>query len=1015
MKSIYLIAFLTFVNFLNAQKTWQDFDRLSQYHLEKGHLDSAKIFGLKQIEILESKGKIKDTIYANACQRLVPSFENEGNFKECYNYLNKARTAIAESIGKKNDKYRRISLEMGHYLSKLGEFDAALKLYLELKEYDEQIFESKDPRRAQTLKSLGIVYLDMNQFDKAYENLLAAKNIEANSTGKETADYAHSCFNLGMYFTVVGDYDKALENYKETKAIRAKVLGKTHPDYAAVCSNIGGIYRLVGDYQNALKYGRENLEILENTGRKNHFDYAIGMANLGQLYVKINNYEKALEAYREEKEILKNVLGEEHLDYAYACGDVGLAQMKLKNYDEAQKAYELQREIMEKVVGTENTNYAYACVSLGVLNFYLENNEEALDYYEKAQEIYKNKFGVESRLYSRNFLNLAMLYDQMKNNEKAIVYFDKAISSRKKKYSWNHPKLAYSFLRAHQFYTRKGDLDLSENYLKENLKINKARIKKSFSFTTEQEQVNYIKNVDQSFRSLYAFSNIRKEKNPEITAVTYDNLLMHKGLLLKSSTRMRFAILSSGDPNLIQKYQDWMKFRKKITKEQSKLLSKQNKDLKSWKEKADQLERELAQASSVFADENSDQSYSWKKVQKHLKKNELAIEFVRFNAGMFEKKDSVLYAALIVNQSCEYPIMVNLFKEKDLVNIYQDVTGSDFVKSNSIYGSKKKKNSALYKLIWAPIEKYIPKGSKVYYSPDGILHRVSFAAIGSKDWYLSDNYSIQLMSTTAIIGNETQMNLDDNLNATLIGGVKYNSLKVEDEIWSYLPGTSEEINSIKFILDKNKISNKIYSDTLASEENIKKALPNSMIAHISTHGYFYPDPDELWKNIETTVDSTLIFRGNSRGGTRGFGYYSLLKNRNPMMRSGLALAKANEVWNLESFPNQEDGVLTAREVSNLELQKMKLVVLSACETGLGDINGAEGVYGLQRAFKIAGVNYIVMSLWQVPDRETKEFMEILYDNLISKKLNIRLAFEKTQNAMKSKYDPYFWAAFVLIE
>ena len=107
-------------------------------------------------------------------------------------------------------------------------------------------------------------------------------------------------------------------------------------------------------------------------------------------------------------------------------------------------------------------------------------------------------------------------------------------------------------------------------------------------------------------------------------------------------------------------------------------------------------------------------------------------------------------------------------------------------------------------------------------------------------------------------------------------------------------------------------------------------------------------------------------------------------------------------------------MLTAAEVSNLDLRNTKLVVLSACETGLGDIRGSEGVFGLQRAFKMAGSKFIIMSLWQVPDNETAEFMTLFYNRLVKLK-DIRLAFKQTQAAMRKKYDPYYWAAFVLVE
>ena len=150
-----------------------------------------------------------------------------------------------------------------------------------------------------------------------------------------------------------------------------------------------------------------------------------------------------------------------------------------------------------------------------------------------------------------------------------------------------------------------------------------------------------------------------------------------------------------------------------------------------------------------------------------------------------------------------------------------------------------------------------------------------------------------------------------------------------------------------------------------------------------------------------------------RGANGGFGVASFVENPNPLMRAGLVLAGANDVWSTKSKKAKDDGVLTAQEVSHIDMRRTKLAVLSACETGLGDIRGSEGVYGLERAFKMAGVNYIVMSLWQVPDKETSEFMSLYYARLMKKK-NIQLAFKDAQKVMRKKYDPYYWGAFVLI-
>ncbi|MDV7396359.1 CHAT domain-containing protein, partial [Arthrospira platensis SPKY1] len=140
---------------------------------------------------------------------------------------------------------------------------------------------------------------------------------------------------------------------------------------------------------------------------------------------------------------------------------------------------------------------------------------------------------------------------------------------------------------------------------------------------------------------------------------------------------------------------------------------------------------------------------------------------------------------------------------------------------------------------------------------------------------------------------------------------------------------------------------------------------------------------------------------------------------NPMMRSGLVLAGGNHAWQhgRPLYPGLEDGILTAQDITQMNLRNTELVVLSACETGLGDIQGNEGVYGLQRAFKIAGAQYLIMSLWRVPDEETAEFMEKFYRYWLEGKLPIRNAFREAQREMRRKYEnkPHKWAGFVLVE
>ena len=136
-----------------------------------------------------------------------------------------------------------------------------------------------------------------------------------------------------------------------------------------------------------------------------------------------------------------------------------------------------------------------------------------------------------------------------------------------------------------------------------------------------------------------------------------------------------------------------------------------------------------------------------------------------------------------------------------------------------------------------------------------------------------------------------------------------------------------------------------------------------------------------------------------------------------MLRSGLIMAGGNAAWQgKQTLEGKEDGILTAYEISQMNLSNTELVVLSACETGLGDIQGNEGVYGLQRAFKIAGAKYLIMSLWQVPDKQTSLLMTTFYKKWLEDKMSIPNAFHAAQKELRSiGLDPYQWAGFVLVE
>jgi CHAT domain-containing protein len=334
----------------------------------------------------------------------------------------------------------------------------------------------------------------------------------------------------------------------------------------------------------------------------------------------------------------------------------------------------------------------------------------------------------------------------------------------------------------------------------------------------------------------------------------------------------------------------------------------------------------------------------------------------------------------------------------------------------------------LYNMTWKPLEKSLSGINTVYFSPTGDLYKISFAGLPINDkQLLGDKYRlVQLNSTIALTDSSSVSTINPNDKLVLYGGIQYeadsasirravlssitNSLAKrtvpEDILRTSSPGdflfleqTEKEVNEIAKMGRTKKYEVVLANGINATEESLK-ALSGEQspgILHIATHGFFFADPYLGGKEIRKTGRSPFQVSDN------------------PLIRSGLALAGANNAWRRKPVTGVEDGILTAYEVSNMFLPATKLAVLSACETGLGDIQGSEGVYGLQRAFKMAGAENLVMSLWKVPDAESAEFMQEFYKNLFAGQ-GIHLAFYNAQNTLKNKYRnaPFKWAAWVLV-
>ena len=649
----------------------------------------------------------------------------------------------------------------------------------------------------------------------------------------------------------------------------------------------------------------------------------------------------------------------------------------------------------------------------------LEKYEVAENYLFKALEIHEKISGQFSNGYLMVCSNLGALYEKLDRCKDAESYYLISINNSQNKNSANFKD---RFLNLSKVYQCLNDIDNEKKYLIKSSEFFINNLS-SIIYNYSNYQTELILNdIINSKNFPLSFLN-RNEKDKEIARVALNEELILKNLSVKNQNRIKNYIKKSNNDTLKMTYIEYIQNKKILLKLNE--LDKLNRP-KEYDElvlKTEELEKYLVQNSKVFSHNKILTPITFNQIYNQFKNDEIFINIVSYNYYDKGITDSILYSAFILKKDSKFPQFIPLFEEKQLNTILeQNKNLSDSSKIDINYQEK-----ALSNLLLKPLENELKGISTIYLSLSGLTHQINVAALPvNENQTFGQKYKIHILNSPSELIDYTATSFDkkEKLDFILYGGIDYdkkinisptdrNLAHFDEEImalqtrsgissFGYLLGTKNEIENISTLANKSNLNAVIFEDKNATEESIKqldgRATP--FVLHLATHGFFFPDPV-----IESSNDK-LFFEGKSK---------IFKSSDDPMMRSGLVFSGANKYWG-QSNENQaeDDGILTANEISNLDLSACQLVVLSACETGLGEVKGSEGVFGLQRAFKMAGVKNIIMSLWKVPDVQTAELFNIFYSECFAGK-TIHEAFKIAQSKMKEKYSPYYWAGFVLLE
>ncbi|HMU46775.1 MAG TPA: CHAT domain-containing protein [Chitinophagaceae bacterium] len=938
------------------------------------------------LEVMGIRKKIlgdNNTDYGASCYNLGNLYAQTNDFEKATSFYKKAMQIWTGTLGVEHRYYIMCSTNLAILYKKSGNYEEAETLFLENWKTCGRIYKDQ-PFYAYSCDNLANLYAETGRYKEAENLFLEVKNIREKNPGKTHPIYARTCENFANLYLYMEDYEKSELLFIEAKKIIAQSVGMENAEYATICSNLGGLYRALGQNEKARLSYEEAKQIREKTIGKKELDYAVSCSNLAVVYKSLGDVEKAEALYKESMQVTKDVLGKEQSYYALCCNNLAALYYYMGLYEKAEPLYREASNILERKLGKNHPDYALTHYNQAVLYAHMQQYDVAEPLFIEAKEIQQKILGKEHSDYIKTCSNLGNLYWNIKNNKQAQEYFNESV-----------------------FMLR-------------------SKLKKIFQFTSEIEKQTYLMKYS-GYEDSYLSFNKDAEHDVQKGDI-FNIVLWRRNLILASSQHLRQIIYNAGDTGLKNRYDQWVNTREQLSFWYTKPVAERPLNFKDLEDRANTIEKELTRISSDFKKGLGSQEITWKEIQQNLENNEAAIEFIEFN--YYDSKrwtDSTFYIALVLRKDKPEPVLINLFEKKQLDSLLKyKKTSPGQQKLNELYTGKTSTTTTLYSLIWEPLEAQLKGISSIYFATAGDLYKIAFAALPvNKTEVLSDRYRLYQLYTTGSVVNKITTGISVSDKIILYGGVQYDAdsasirkatvqyngndlvtraipedlMREGANEFNYLPGSESEVSTIENLAKLKKYEATGYKGINATEESFKSLNGNNSpaVLHIATHGFFFPDPIDNKKDEK--MGGAIVFR----------------QSDNPLIRSGLALAGANNAWKGIPVDGVEDGILTSYEISNMYLPNTKLAVLSACETGLGDIQGSEGVYGLQRAFKMAGVQNLVMSLWRVDDKAASEFMQEFYKNLFAKQ-NINDAFYNAQVMMKTRYrnDPYKWAAWILV-
>lgn len=929
--------------------------------------------------------------YITSLNNYALSFALEKDYSDAVKYQEQAMTLcdkLKEKQGKPHKNYGLYALNMGRFYYLSDNMDGAVTYWEKALPCVEKYSEMYED----LLQWLAMIYSDRNDNNNLQHIMVLT---EEHNQHELTKDCNEPKCMLGRanYYASKGNTAKAKECFMQVLSMNMddKVKAEVYEAYAKFLAN-------TKDWVSAGEYETLSANLVKKTQGKNatyanQLYMAALYCHIGKQYQQaIDNFNVVIGVYQSSATGDTSSKNASLKKIADCQKGIGNAYSAMKEYAKACEAYNQQIAYYERY-DKNSEDYPKAILRLAKAEKFNKDYDVSIVHHKQAMQLFDEKGMAQDYTEAASSLKLCYVYA---GKSEEVDYKDDAMQKERnqkldniikdgKDNLWMTLQYLGKLTYARSLGTIAGCYAMKEDYAnaiafyKQYMEAIREGIREEFRMQSESERMQTwqeeTKNIQELLELLTFIPQDKSGLYSEFSAIAYDAVLLSKGILLNSSIEFEKVIAQHGDKKLKELYEQIKSISNEISNLRKNKNAKSDADLQkilTLSQKNQTLQLQLYKQCAEFADFTNYISYNWKDVQKQLSATDIAIEFTAIKTGVLDNEN--IMEAIILTKDAKTPITIPICTLAE---------GKKMLADDYVYDSSDN-------LVWGKIRDYLSGKKRLFFSADGIFNNMGIEYLVYDGKPLSEQMEVYRLSTTKVLCYHQQPAL--TRNAVLFGDINYNeeganSSSVKRELaglrgngdvsmFGNLDNTKREINEIEQELKKGSIKKVVsLSDQNASKQAFLNLTDKKLnILHIATHGAYMPQKG--------------------------------MSDQEAMSSSILAFAGANL---------DEQGIVTAAEVAKMNLRKCDLVALSACETGLGKL-GTDGVFGLQRGFKNAGVHTLLMSLKNVYDTSTAELMISFYRYLMAG-VSKREALKKAQQDIRAKgyKEAKYWASFILLD